>query len=93
MIGTRSRWPKTLEGCKLSTDLSELYTWTETDPRGGEGTIVAIVPGMGSVNLITRKREIAEGAFLEVAWKHHKASGHRVRLVRWTKREDLQQWG
>jgi hypothetical protein len=75
-------------------DLTEIYTWTEVDPDGGEGTILALVPAMprlGPVNLVTRSRAIAEGPLREVALKHQRASGHRVRLVRWTHREDLEE--
>jgi hypothetical protein len=71
-----------------------LYTWTEVDPRGGEGTIAAIVPALphlGMVPLVTRNREIAEGPMRDAAVAHQRASGHTVRLVRWTAREDLEE--
>ena len=75
-------------------DIDVLYTWTEVDPEGGEGTILALapaLPGFGPVNLVTRSREVAEGPMREIAIGHQRASGHRVRLVRWTHREDLEE--
>jgi hypothetical protein len=77
--------PKTIEA---------LYTWTEVDPSGSEGTIAAMVPALpylGVVPLVTRKREIAEGPMRVAAVGHRRASGHTVRLVRWTAREDLEE--
>jgi phosphoserine phosphatase len=74
------------------SDIKDLYTWTEIAADGTEGTIAGLVPmlsHLGMINLVTRDREIAEGLFGEVAKAHHRASGHRVRLVRWTAREDL----
>jgi hypothetical protein len=73
------------------TDLTELYTWTEVDPETGEGTICIILKGLehlGPVTLQARKREIAD-EMGKVAELHHRRTGHKVRLVRWTAREDL----
>jgi hypothetical protein len=75
-------------------DITELFTWTEVDPEDGEGTILALVPalpGFGPINLVTRSRTIAEGPMREVAIGHARATGHRVRLVRWTGRQDLEE--
>jgi hypothetical protein len=75
------------------TDMTEIFTWTETDDaEDGEGTILAItLPGFLPLNLITRNRAIAEGLMRKVALDHHERTGHRVRLVRWTAREDVEE--
>lgn len=73
------------------SDLTEIYAWTEVDEDGAEGTICVVMPGMrmGPITLVTRKRSIAEGPMQTAAEYHHQVSGHKVRLVRWTVREDL----
>lgn len=77
-------------------DLTELFTWTELDPIEGEGTVACVVPFLvkigisAPVPLVTRSRAIAYGPFADVAQLHHTKTGHRVRLVRWSVRETLQ---
>lgn len=76
------------------SDLTEIYTWTEVDEEGGEGTICVMMPGMrmGPITLLTRRRAVAEGPMRTAAEFHHQATGHRVRLVRWTRRENIEEF-
>lgn len=64
--------------------LTEYYMWTEVDKNGNEGSIVAVAPDIGMINLITRNKEIAIGIFREMAIVHKNMSKNQVRLLRWT---------
>jgi hypothetical protein len=77
----------------MSKDLTQIFIWTEVDHRDdAEGVIAVISPLMpGVFPLMTRRRDIAEGAFAELAEEHRKRTGHRVRLVHWTAREDVRE--
>jgi hypothetical protein len=77
----------------MADDLQEYFMWLEIDPNGGEGAIAIAMPEVGNalVALIARNRQIAEGPMRKLAVAHQKASGHRVRLVRWSQREDLEE--
>jgi hypothetical protein len=78
------------------TTQTELYIWTHTDKNGREGTICMMVSrgsAHGPLALVTRNRAMAEGPMRKAAEEHRRASGHRVRLIRWTKSEDLEDLG
>lgn len=70
--------------------LDEYYMWTEINNDGSEGSIAAFLPQLGTLNLITRNYEIASTMMRDIAVTHNKVHGTEVRLVRWTKREDLE---
>lgn len=74
----------------MSSDLTEYFMWVEKDPEHGEGSILADIPHVGLVNLITRKRSIATGPYRQIAEEHRVASGHRTRLIRWTQLEEIE---
>jgi hypothetical protein len=73
--------------------LTEYYMWTEIDDKGEEGSIVAMVPDMplvNSLNLIHRKEYIVKGIMRTIAINHSKATGHEVRLIKWTLPETIE---
>jgi len=73
------------------SDMETLYAWTETDPEGGEGVIFAFIPAIGIGGpLQHRNRRIIENQFRLIAEKHAKSTGHKVRLVKFTRSETLE---
>jgi hypothetical protein len=73
-------------------DMDALYAWTEEGPEGKEGVIAAASGLLGPVVhlLQHRRREIAE-QFRPIAEQHRQRTGHRVRLVRFARAEELEE--
>lgn len=74
------------------SDIEAIYTWTEIDDKGDEGTMACVVPEMpqlGIMIMMTRRLDLAEGPFRRAADLHRERTGHKVRLVKWTNRETI----
>ena len=73
-------------------EMTELYAWTEIDPAGGEGVIVASLPFLRDMlgPLQHRRREMAE-RMRPVAELHQRRTGHKVRLVRFVRAETAEE--
>ncbi len=73
------------------TDMEAIYAWTDCGPDGKEGVILAIIPLLGfKANLQHRDRNIVETHFRSIAEGHAKVTGHKVRLVKFTREETLE---
>ena len=74
------------------TDMQAIYAWTEVDDDGDEGVIMTMVPSLGfAASLHHRRREVVEELFKPYAEAHRKTSGHRVRLVRFARADELEE--
>jgi len=80
-------------------DMPQIYAWTETADDGYEGVIVAAVtPFRGVVGLVGEPLAPLQHNRLDIAMKfkelaeaHAKASGNRVRLVRFARAETIEE--
>jgi hypothetical protein len=71
-------------------DMEAIYAWTETDPTGGEGVIAMI--SKGGLNLLLQHRDKGFAMrFRAMAQRHAKVSGHKVRLVKFTRTETIEE--
>jgi len=71
-------------------NMEAIYAWTETDPEGGEGVIAVI--SRGGFNLLLQHRDKGYAMrFRQMAIKHAKTSGHKVRLVKFTRSEVIEE--
>jgi hypothetical protein len=61
-------------------------------PDGRWGVLGGVVPGFGNVQFVAGSEETIE-LFRELAIRHHEATGHPVRLVRFTTPEIMSQIG
>lgn len=73
-----------------SGDMRAIYAWTEVDDSGAEGVIAVMHPAMGHALILLQHRrpDIADG-MRPFAEAHAARTGHRVRLVRFERAEDL----
>ena len=72
-------------------DMLAIFAWTEVDPDSGEGVITTMMPALDNrlCNLQSRKLEVAQ-QLRPLAEAHHRATGHRVRLVRFLRDDVLE---
>ena len=68
----------------------EYYMWMEIDSEGKEGSILCNVEGFGNINLVARSYVVATTVMKRLAFAHMAASGHEIRLIKWTHREELE---
>lgn len=72
--------------------LETIWAWTDEDPGGGEGVILAFIPLLGIPgNLQHRNRKIAE-MFRALAYAHGERTGHTVLLVRFDRVEEVERY-
>lgn len=72
------------------SDMEAIYAWTETAPGDKEGVIAAISRGGFNLLLQHRDKGIAM-RFRNMAINHAKQTGHKVRLVKFTRSETVEE--
>lgn len=74
-------------------DMEAIYAWTETAPDGYEGVIAVINGGKAKgFNLLLQHRDKGIAMrFRDLAKGHAKASGHKVRLVKFIRSETVEE--
>jgi hypothetical protein len=75
-------------------EMDSIFAWTEIDPAGGEGVIVASLPFLRNMlgPLQHRRRDMAE-RMRPIAELHRRRTGHKVRLVRFVRAETVEELG
>jgi len=72
-------------------DMEAIYAWTETDPKMGEEGVIAAI-SRGGFNLLLQHRDKGIALrFRNLAQAHAKATGHKVRLVKFTRAETVEE--
>jgi len=73
------------------TDMETIYAWTETGPEGGEGVIA--VMARGGFNLLLQHRDKGLALrFRNIAERHARKTGHRVRLVEFIRARTIEEY-
>lgn len=74
------------------TDMQTIYAWTESGPNPDDKEGVIAVISRGGFNLLLQHREKGIAMrFRDLAVAHAKATGHKVRLVKFTRSETVEE--
>ena len=70
--------------------IDALYAWVATEPDGGEGVCGANIPGLGGMVPLVGADMDRIRSYRPFAELTRAATGYPVRLVRFSKRDDLE---
>lgn len=75
---------------RTGQSIDALYAWIATEPDGGEGVIAAVLPGIPGITPLIGADMDRIRSYRTFAMMARAETGYPVRLVRFSRRDDLE---